>query len=145
MKDVLLAVFGFFGGLIFTHVQKPLTEYRKTLADISQLMLQNVPILYGDSPRHDNSDEAKKHNPELRKFYDAVRFLHARLLSSADSIPQFARPVIQAVGLLHRRAKIEDGAMMLIGISNQVMTANKDKPHLTELIKRLGAALNITV
>jgi hypothetical protein len=38
MKDVLLAVFGFFGGLIFTHVQKPLTEYRKTLTDISQLM-----------------------------------------------------------------------------------------------------------
>jgi hypothetical protein len=145
MKDVLLAVVGFFGGLIFTHVQKPLTEYRKTLADISQLMLRNVPILYGDSPKAEISDEAKKHNAELRKFYDAVRFQHARLLSSADSIPRFARPLLQAVGLLHSRAKIKEGATMLVGISNQVLTTDKDKPHLTELIKRLGVALNITV
>jgi hypothetical protein len=41
----------FLAGLFLPHVQKPLTEYRKTLADISQLMLQNVPILYGDSRR----------------------------------------------------------------------------------------------
>src|SRR5437870_13906763 len=85
----------FLAGLFLPHVQKPLTEYRKTLADISQLMLQNVPILYGDAPRIDDSDEAKKHNAELRKFYDDVRSLHARLISSADSIPRFARPVLE--------------------------------------------------
>jgi hypothetical protein len=34
---------------------------------------------------------------------------------------------------------------MLIGISNQVITANKDLPHLTKLIKKLGAALDIAV
>lgn len=135
----------FLAGLFLPHVQKPLTEYRKTLADISQLMLRSVPILYGDSPRHDKSDEAEKHNAELKEFYGDTRTLHARLLSSADSIPQFARPVLQAVGLLHSRAKIKEGAMMLVGISNQVMTADKDKPHLTELIKKLGAALGITV
>ena len=91
------------------------------------------------------SDEAEKHNAELRKFFDDVRILHARLVSSADSIPKFARPLLQAVGLLHSRANIEQGAMMLVGISNQVLTADKDKPYLTELIKKLGAALGITV
>ena len=135
----------FLAGLFLPHVQKPLTEYRKTLADISQLMLQNVPILYGDSPRIDDSDEAKKHNAELRKFYDDVRSLHARLISSADSIPRFARPALEKLGLLHSRAQIEEGAKMLIGISNQVITANKDKPHLTKLIEKLGTELDITV
>jgi len=72
----------FLAGLFLPHVQKPLTEYRKTLADISQLMLRSVAILYGDSPRHDKSDEAEKHNAELKEFYDDTRTLHARLLSS---------------------------------------------------------------
>jgi hypothetical protein len=144
-KDVLLPIGAFFAGLFLPHVQKPLAEYRKTLADISQLMLRNVPILYGDSPKAEISDEAKKHNAELRKFFDDVRILHARLVSSADSIPKFARPLLEAVGLLHSRANIEQGAMMLVGISNQVLTTDKDKPHLTEIIKRLGTALNITV
>jgi hypothetical protein len=144
-KDVLLPIGTFFAGLFLPHVQKPLAEYRKTLADISQLMLRTVPIIYGDARRTDMSDEAEKHNAELRKFYDDVRTLHARLLSSADSIPRFARPVLQAVGLLHSRAQIEEGAKMLIGISNQVISASKDKPHLTKLIEKLGTALDITV
>jgi hypothetical protein len=34
---------------------------------------------------------------------------------------------------------------MLIGISNQVLSAHKNKPHLTTLVNQLGAALDITV
>jgi hypothetical protein len=46
---------------------------------------------------------------------------------------------------LRPRAKIEEAAQTLIGISNQMVTANKDLPHLTELIKKLGGALDIGV
>ena len=63
-----------------------------------------------------STDEAKKHNAELRKFYDDVRSLHARLISSADSIPRFARPVLEKLGLLHSRAQIEEGAKMQSGV-----------------------------
>jgi len=44
---VLGGLGGLFGGL-WPHVQKPLTEYRQTLTDISQLMLRSVTIIYGD-------------------------------------------------------------------------------------------------
>jgi len=135
---------GVFGGL-WPHAQRPLTEYRQTLIDISKLMLQSVPTIYGDARRTDQTPEAEKHNTELRKFYDDVRTLHARLVSSADSIPRFARPILQVIGLLRPRDQIEVGARMLIGISNQVITARKDNPHLTKLIEQLGAALGITV
>ena len=139
MKDVLLAVFGFFGGLIFTHVQKPLTEYRKTLTDISQLMLRSVHVLF---EKRDKNEQA---SPEAKKLYDALRSLHARLVSSSDGIPRFARPVLRMLGLLRSREQINEGARMLIGISNQVITADKDLPHLHTLIDRLGKALGITV
>ena len=69
----------------------------------------------------------------------------ADMISSADSIPRFARPVLEKLGLLHSRAQIEEGAKMLIGISNQVLSAGKDRPHLTKLIKKLGTELDITV
>jgi hypothetical protein len=112
---------------------------QKTLAEISQLMLRNVLVLY------EAREKRQPASAEERKLYDDVRTLHARLLSSANSIPRFARPALQALGLLQPRAKIEEGARMLIGISNQLLTANKDLPHLTELIKKLGGALDIAV
>jgi hypothetical protein len=46
---------------------------------------------------------------------------------------------------LRPRTKIEEGAQTLVGISNQMVTANKDLPHLTELIKKLVGALDIGV
>jgi hypothetical protein len=148
MKDFLIPVFTCFAGLfsgLLPHVQKPLTDYRKTLTDISKNMLCSVPVIYGDSRKTEKSEEAERHNAELRKFYDDVRSLHARLLSSADSIPRFARPVLEALRLLQPRAQIEEGAKMLIGISNQVLSTSKDLPHLTKLINRLGKELDITV
>jgi hypothetical protein len=145
IKYIAAPVCTFLAGLFFPHVQKPLAEYRQTLTDISKKMLCSVPVIYGDSRKTEKSEEAEKHNAELRKFYDDMRSLHARLLSSADSIPRFARPVLQILGLLRPRAQIEEGAKMLIGISNQVMSASKDLPHLTEINKKLGTALDITV
>jgi hypothetical protein len=132
LKNVLLLPVGFVVGLFLPHVQKPLAEYRKTLTDISQLMLRSVAIIYGDEIS------------EREKFYDDIRELHARLMSSADSIPRPARPVLQVIGLLRPRDQIEEGAKMLIGISNQVI-GGRDKPHLTKLIEQLGTALDITV
>jgi hypothetical protein len=46
---------------------------------------------------------------------------------------------------LRSPTQIDEGAQMLIGISNQVINPDKDLPHLTELIKRLGTALDINV
>ncbi|PYJ80543.1 MAG: hypothetical protein DME69_00360 [Verrucomicrobia bacterium] len=129
---VLGGLGGLFGGL-WPHVQKPLTEYRQTLTDISQLMLRSVAIIYGDE------------YSERERFYDDIRELHARLMSSADSIPRPARPVLQVIGLLRPRDQIEEGAKMLIGISNQVIGVHRDDSHLVELTKKLGAALDITV
>jgi hypothetical protein len=137
VKNVLLLPVGFVIGLFLPHVQKPLTDYRKTLRDISELMLRSVHVLYEPRVR------GMPANSEERTFYDDVRTLHARLLSSANSIPRFARPALQALSLLQSRAKIEEGARMLIGISNQVVSAGKDLPHLTTLIKKLEAALDI--
>jgi hypothetical protein len=139
MKEVLLAVFGFFGGLIFTHVQKPLTEYRKTLTDISQLMLRSVHVLFEQRDRNEQA------SPEAKKLYDDLRILHARLVSSSDGIPRFALPVLRMLGLVRSRKQIDEGAQMLIGISNQVVTAYKDLPHMRVLIERLGKSLGITV
>jgi hypothetical protein len=47
------------------------------------------------------------------------------------------------VGLLRSPAQIEEGARMLIGISNQMITADKDLPHVTAMIEKLKAALDI--
>ncbi|SRR6266496_284665 len=148
IKDIVVPVFTFFAGLfggLSRYVQTPLTDYRKTLTDISEKMLCSVPVIYGDSRKTEKSEEAEKRNAELRKFYDDVRILHARLLSSVNSIPRFARPALRPLGLLRSRAQIEEGAKMLIGISNQVISASKDCPHLTKLIEKLGTALDIAV
>jgi len=133
LKNVLLLPVGFVVELFLPHVQKPLAEYRKTLTDISQLMLRSAAIIYGDE------------YSEREKFYDDIRELHARLMSSADSIPRPARPVLQVIGLLRPRDRIEEGAKMLIGISNQVIRIHRDGAHLVGLTKKLGAALDITV
>jgi len=48
IKDVLFPAFTFLLGLIggiSQHVQKPLGDYRKTLTDISELMLRSVLVL----------------------------------------------------------------------------------------------------
>jgi hypothetical protein len=130
VKDFLIPgltfIAGLFGGL-WPHVQRPLTEYRQTLTDISKLMLRSVPTMYGDGRRTDRTTEAEIHNEQLIKFYDDVRMLHARLMSSADSIPRFARPVLQLLELLRLRDQIEVGAKMLIGISNQVLSAHTSR------------------
>ena len=126
-------------GFLLPHVQKPLTDYRKTLTDISQLMLRSVYVLFGAR------EKGQPTSAEERKLYADVRTLHAQLLSSANSIPRFARPILQALGLLQSRTQIEEGARMLIGISNQVVSSIKDLPHLSELIKKLGEALDIAV
>jgi len=150
IKYIAAPVCTFFAGLFLPHVQQPLADYRKTLTQISEKMLCSVPVIYGDPiPRLGDTIPTLRSqaipNPELRTFYHDIRSLHARLPSSADSIPRFARPVLQTLGLLRPRAKIEEGARMLIGISNQVISASKEKPHLSKLIEKLGTALDITV
>jgi hypothetical protein len=142
IKDVLFLAFTFFLGLIggiSQHVQKPLGDYRKTLTDISELMLRSVLVLYEKREKTEPASDAAK------KFYDDLRILHARLVASSNAIPQFARPVLRVLGLLRSRKQINEGAKMLIGISNQVVIPNKDLSHLTKLIERLGTALDITV
>ena len=145
VQFLAVPVITFFGGLFLPHVQKPLTEYRKTLHDISALIIRNTLLMYGSGSVPPVTDEAKKHNAELKKCYSGLRDQHARLLSSSSAIPRFARPTLRLLGLLRSQAQIETGAQMLIGISNEVIGSNKDLPHLTECIKRLGGALDIAV
>src|SRR5438552_1253448 len=98
MKDFLIPVFTFFAGLfsgLLPHVQKPLTDYRKTLNDISQQIIVNTLLMYGDPwNNYPVDDKAKKANAELMKLYNSLRSLHARLLSSSGTIPRFARPTL---------------------------------------------------
>jgi hypothetical protein len=129
---------GLFSGLS-QHVQKPLAEYRQTLIDISQLMLRSVHVL---SEKRERNEQA---GPEAKKLYDDLRILHGRLVSSSDAIPAFALPVLRPLRLIRSRKQIKEGAKMPIGISNQVVTADKDLPHLHVLIDKLGKALGITV
>ena len=75
---------GLVGGLS-QHVQKPLTEYRQTLTDISRLMLRSVLLMF------EQRDKSKPASPEAKKLYDDLRDLHARLVSSSNAIPIFAR------------------------------------------------------
>ena len=139
LLNLLLLPIGFVAGLFLPHVQKPLTDYRKTLTDISKLMLNHVHVLYERREKNEPaSDQAKN-------LYISLRALHAQLLASANSIPRFARPILEVFGLLQSDARIKEGAQMLIGISNQVVTADKDLPHLTTLIKKLETALDIAV
>jgi hypothetical protein len=152
MKDFLIPVLTFFAGLfggifggLLPHVQKPLTDYRKTLSDISAAIIRNTLFIYGTGSVMPLTDKERKHNAELKKCYDALRAQHARLLASASTIPRFARPILRKLGLLRSQAQIETGAQMLIGISNEVIASEKDRPHLTECIKKLGAALDIAV
>jgi hypothetical protein len=147
MKDLFTHLLTFFLGLIgglLSHVQKPLTDYRKTLTDISATIIANTLLMYGD-PRHlyPLGDQANHHNEQLMKLYSQLRVLHAKLLSSSSMIPRFARPLLRLFGLLRSPVQINEGAKMLIGISNQVISSNKELPHLTELIKRLEVALDI--
>src|SRR5262245_33595407 len=114
-------------GFLLPQIQKPLADYRNALVDISRVMLTNGHVMY--EPR----DRAQPPSDEARDLYRRLRHLHAVLLSSANSIPRFARPILQKLGLLQSRVQIEQGAQMLIGISNQMVTANKDLPHLTTL------------
>ena len=148
MKDFLFPLLTFFAGLfggLLPHVQKPLTAYRKALNDISVTIIRNTLLIYGAGSVPPVTDEAKKHNAELKKCYNLLRDQHARLLSSSSTIPRFARFTLRKLGLLRSQAQIETGAQMLIGISNEVIGSNKDLPHLTECIKKLGAALDIAV
>src|SRR5438552_14099390 len=149
MKDILAALFTFAAGGLFgalwPHVQKPLTDYRKTLNDISASIIRNTLLMYGAGSVPPVTDEAKKHNAELKKCYNALRDQHARLLASSSTVPRFARPTLRLLGLLRSQSQIEEGARMLIGISNEVIGSNKDLPHLTECIKRLGKVLDIAV
>ncbi len=138
LPPILTFYAGLVGGLS-QHVQKPLTDYRQTLTDISQLMLRSVLVLF------EKREKTEQASPEAKKLYDDLRNLHARLVSSSNAIPPFARPVLRMLGLLPSRKQINEGAQMLIGISNQVITADKDLPHLRVLIDKLGKALGITV
>jgi hypothetical protein len=70
---------------------------------------------------------------EEKKLYDDLRLLHGRLVSSSDAIPGFARPVLRMLGLLRSRKNNDEGAKMLIGISNQVVSPYKDLPHIRVL------------
>jgi hypothetical protein len=142
ISHVLPPIATFYAGLVgglSQHVQKPLTEYRQTLTDISQLMLRSVLVLF------EERDKSKQASPEAKTFYDDLRDLHARLLSSSNAIPRFARPALRMLGLLRSRKQIDEGAQMLIGISNQAITPDKDLPHLHDLIDKLGKALGIAV
>jgi len=129
---------GLFSGLS-QHVQKPLAEYRQTLIDISQLLLRSVHVLF---EKRDRNEQA---SPAERKLYDDLRILHGRLVSSSDAIPRFARPVLRMLGLLRSRKNNDEGAKMLIGISNQVVSPYKDLSHLRVITDKLGKALGITV
>jgi hypothetical protein len=129
---------GLFSGLS-QHVQKPLAEYRQTLADISQLMLRSVAVLY------EKREKGEQASPEEKKLYDDLRILHGRLVSSSDSIPRFALPVLRPLGLVRSRKQIEEGAKMLIGISNQLITADKSISHVRVLSEKLKKELGITV
>jgi hypothetical protein len=129
---------GLFSGLS-QHVQKPLAEYRQTLIDISQLMLRSVAVLY------ENREKGEQASPEAHKLYGDLRDLHGRLVSSSDSIPRFALPVLRPLGLVRSRKQIEEGAKMLIGISNQLITANKSISHVRVLSENLKKELGITV
>jgi hypothetical protein len=129
---------GLFSGLS-QHVQKPLAEYRQTLADISQVMLRHVHVLW---EKRDRDEQA---SPEAKKLYDDLRILHGRLISSSEAIPAFALPVLRPLRLIRSRKQIKEGASMLIGISNQVVSPYKDLPHLHVITDRLGKELGITV
>jgi len=142
IKDVLFPAFTFLLGLIggiSQHVQKPLGDYRKTLNDISELMLRSVLVLYEKREKTEPASDAAK------KFHNDLRILHARLVASSNAIPQFARPVLRVLGLLRSRKQINEGAKMLIGISNQAISPDKDLRHLHELSNTLGKALGIAV
>ena len=95
IKDFLIPIFTFvarlFGGLL-PHVQKPLTDYRKTLNDISALIIRNHLLMYGIGLTEPVIDEWKKNNAELQKCYDALRDQHARLLSSSSTYPSICTP-----------------------------------------------------
>jgi hypothetical protein len=142
VTHILPPIATFYAGLVgglSQHVQKPLTEYRETLTDISQLMLRSVPILF------EKRDRNVPASSEEKKLYDDLRLLHGRLVSSSDAIPRFARPVLRILGLLRSRKNNDEGAKMLIGISNQVITADKDLRHIRVYSEKLGKALGITV
>jgi hypothetical protein len=147
-KDFLVPVLTFIAGLfsgLSAHIQKPLTEYRQTLTDISQLMIKSVLVMFSDSHLNEKGEKIDKANDESMKLYNDIRTLHARLVSSANAIPRFARPALRLLGLLRPRAQIKKGAEVLIGISNQVVTANKNMQHLTRLLTELKTALDIEV
>src|SRR5438477_12419944 len=94
MKHFLIPILTFFAGLfsgLLPHVQKPLTDYRKTLSDISATIICNTLLMYGDSWSTGIGELREKHNAELKKFYTDLRMRPAKLLSSSGMIPRFAR------------------------------------------------------
>jgi len=128
MKDFLIPVFTFFAGLfsgLLPHVQKPLTDYRKTLSDISGTIIGNTLLMYGDSWYTGSGDRREKNNAELKKLHTDLRIKRARLLSSSGAIPRFARLLLRLLGLSRSATQISEGAEMLVGISNQVISPNK--------------------
>lgn len=155
LKDFVLPALtflvGVLGGFFFPHVQRPLTDYRTTLRDISHTLVRNIIVIYSsydEKPRvttRQEGEQQEKVNQQLRDLYSTFRDLHARLLSSTSTIPKLSMPVLRCLRLVQSRQEIQEGAGMLIGISNQIVQRNKDGPHLTTLVKRLGVALHIDV
>ena len=148
LKDFGVPLLTFAAGLLggfYPHVQKPLTEYRATLSDISRTTIRKGILIYSKFEVSPTSAEQEKINAELRALYDVFRDLHARLLSSTSTLPKLSVPFLRILQLVRSQRHIREGATMLIGISNQIVRGDKDLLHLTELLKRLGVALDIDV
>jgi hypothetical protein len=147
-KDFVVPILTFSAGLLggfYPHVQKPLTEYRTILSEISRTMIRNGILMHSEFELPPSSAEQSKINTELQALYDVLRDFHARLLSSTSTLPKLSIPFLRVLQLVRSEQDIREGARMLIGISNQIVQRNKDLPHLTTLIRRLGVVLDINV
>jgi hypothetical protein len=136
-KTVGVFLLGFFSNLLMPHIKRQFEEYNATLVEISRTLHNSGALIF--------TWEFKEKEAEHLQLYEKVRELRARLLASTTTIPKPVLLAFRALYLVRPQKKIDEGAMMLIGLSNNVLSQQKDRPHLRELVQRLGQALGISV
>lgn len=138
IKAVALFVLGFLSSLLLPHVKLQFEEYNATLTDISRSLHNSAALIF--------TWEFNEKKEEHLQLHERLRGLRARLLASTTTIPAPVLWFLRLLRLVKPQNKIDEAAMMLVGISNFIMaTPKKDRPLLTDTVRRLGKALGISV
>jgi hypothetical protein len=134
---LITAPLSFIGGLVVPHLQKPLTDYRAVLGEISYTLLSNAGTILSLQRR----DKPAEHS----QLAGQIRDLRSRLQASATMISAFVKPILHILGLVAPDSNIQRAADLMTGLANRMELDEKDFRELDIMFHDIGDLLRINV